>query len=253
VLGISLIKMKNKIELLPEAYSVGWISAIRIEYEVAKAMLDKTHSPLTRQSLHDDSIYTLGSIGENNIVLALLAKQGTSTATGAAKDMMHMFHNIKFGLMVGIGGGIPGGWRDIRLGDVVVSIPDGPHGGVVQYDMGRKETDGLKRTGALNQPPKVLITAANELITTRTTSNDIDKYITQAWKNNTKDEEGAENEWRYPGANKDILFNSIFDHIDKNFDCSACAAEPKALFPRQPRPNPLPKIWVGNIALVIWS
>jgi nucleoside phosphorylase len=33
--------------------------------------------------------------------------------------------------MVGIGGGIPSTKNDIRLGDIVVSLPEGQHGGVI--------------------------------------------------------------------------------------------------------------------------
>jgi nucleoside phosphorylase len=39
--------------------------------------------------------------------------------------------NIKIGLLVGIGGGLPNKQNDIRLGDVVVSKPEGQYGGVV--------------------------------------------------------------------------------------------------------------------------
>jgi hypothetical protein len=49
------------------------------------------------------------------------------------------FPNIKIGLAAGIVGGLPYGENDIRLGDVVVSKPDGRYGGVVQYDLGKLE------------------------------------------------------------------------------------------------------------------
>lgn len=41
--------------------------------------------------------------------------------------------------MVGIGGGIP---SQVRLGDVAVGIPTGPHPGVVQWDLGKAEKEG---------------------------------------------------------------------------------------------------------------
>ena len=40
-------------------------------------------------------------------------------------QMLSGFPAVKFGLMVGIGGGIPSDDNDIRLGDVVVSKPEG--------------------------------------------------------------------------------------------------------------------------------
>jgi nucleoside phosphorylase len=55
--------------------------------------------------------------------------------------------------MVGIGGGVPGKNKDIRLGDIVVSKSVGKHSGVIQYDYGKIVKDRkLEPTGALNKP-----------------------------------------------------------------------------------------------------
>lgn len=70
--------------------------------------------------------------------------------------MVDTFPSIKFGLMVGIGGGIP---PKVRLGDVVVSSPVDQFPGVVQWDIGKAEEGGFKRTGALNNPPCALLAA----------------------------------------------------------------------------------------------
>jgi hypothetical protein len=51
--------------------------------------------------------------------------------------MLNTFHNIRIGLMLGIGGGVPSKSHDIRLDDVVVSAPRGGEGGVFQYDFGK--------------------------------------------------------------------------------------------------------------------
>jgi hypothetical protein len=45
-------------------------------------------------------------------------------------------------LLVGISGGVPTTKNDLRLGDVVVSRPDGRYGGVVQYDFGKSLSEG---------------------------------------------------------------------------------------------------------------
>jgi hypothetical protein len=75
--------------------------------------------------------------------------------------MISTFPSIKFGLMIGIGGGIP---PNVRLGDVVVSTPVDQYPGVVQWDFGKVEDGGnLKRTGALNNPPSALLTALTKL------------------------------------------------------------------------------------------
>ncbi|TEY29167.1 hypothetical protein BOTCAL_0965g00030 [Botryotinia calthae] len=148
--------MEENISLPSEAYTVGWICAIRTELQVAKAMLDKVHASTKEVDLHDDNIYTLGSIAQHNIAITCLPEYCTAIVVTAAKDIIHKFRNIRFGLMFGIGGGIPSTRNDIRLGDVVVSMPNEAGVGVVQYDMGRREKDGFYRKGALNKPPNLL-------------------------------------------------------------------------------------------------
>ncbi|KAL7944061.1 WD40-repeat-containing domain protein [Trichoderma barbatum] len=55
--------------------------------------------------------------------------------------MITTFPNIRIGLMVGIGGGVP---PDVRLGDVVVSCASDVYPGVIQWDMGKAEQGGGK-------------------------------------------------------------------------------------------------------------
>lgn len=56
-------------------------------------------------------------------------------------------------LIVGIGGGLPSQTADIRLGDVVVSVPHMGRSGVVQYDSGKSTPHGFVLTESLNAPP----------------------------------------------------------------------------------------------------
>jgi nucleoside phosphorylase len=63
--------------------------------------------------------------------------------------------------MVGIGGGVPSAKTDIRLGDVVVSQPQQSFGGVVQYDFRKATLNGFERTGSLNSPPQILLSAVS--------------------------------------------------------------------------------------------
>lgn len=120
----------------------------------AKAMLDKIHPGLS-QPLHNHNTYTIGEIYGHNVVIAFLPSgvYGTTSAATVATYMLSSFPAIRFGLMVGIGGGVPTK-ADIRLGDVVASQPSGAFGGVVQYDYGKTINDGkFQRTGALSKPP----------------------------------------------------------------------------------------------------
>ncbi|KAI1357112.1 nucleoside phosphorylase domain-containing protein, partial [Xylaria arbuscula] len=125
-------------------------------------MLDQEHADLPKPS-NDPNTYTLGSIGGHNIVITCLpiGKIGTVSAATVATHMVHAFPSVKFGLMVGIGGGIP---PKVRLGDVVVGIPMGQYPGVIQWDLGKKEKGGeFTRTGSLNKPPDLLLGAVSKL------------------------------------------------------------------------------------------
>ena len=65
------------------------------------------------------------------VITSLLpGRYGTTPAATAAAQMLSSFPAVIFGLMVGIGSGIPSDDNDIRLGDVVVSKPEGTFGGV---------------------------------------------------------------------------------------------------------------------------
>ena len=116
-------------------YTVGWICALDIELAAAVGMLDERHGP---QALppNDWNSYTFGRIGNHNVVIACLPQgvMGTIAAAQVATQMTSTFTELKFGLMVGIGGGVPSKEHDIRLGDVVVSKPTGKSPGVVHYD-----------------------------------------------------------------------------------------------------------------------
>src|SRR5271156_6128338 len=150
----------------PQDYHVGWICAVQTEYVVACEFLDEEYPLLPASSLHDDNIYTFGRMGHHNVVIACLpkGKYGLTSAASVAKDMLRSFPSIRFGLMVGIGGGAPSPKHDIRLGDVVVSSPVGRTGGVIHYEFGKTiQNQKFERTGALNAPPMMLLTAWNVL------------------------------------------------------------------------------------------
>ncbi|KAG9198593.1 hypothetical protein G6514_009835, partial [Epicoccum nigrum] len=144
-------------------YTVGWICALPIELAAAQVMLDEEHSP------HDgvnSTQYTLGRIGSHNVVLACLpaGQMGIGAAAFSAGQATSIFTSIRFGLMVGVGGGAPSTEADVRLGDVVISQPVREHSGVVQYDFGKAGKDGrITRTGSMNAPPKTLLHAVNQL------------------------------------------------------------------------------------------
>ena len=107
-----------------EDYTVGWIAALPIELASAQAMLDEEHEDLDAAP-GDTNTYSLGRVGKHNIVIAGLPVGviGTTAAANAATNLLRSFRNIRFGLLVGIGGGVPQTSHDVRLGDIVISTP----------------------------------------------------------------------------------------------------------------------------------
>jgi nucleoside phosphorylase len=144
------------------SYSVGWVSALSKELTAARAMLDKEHPDLPKPP-NDPNTYTLGSIGEHNVVMVCLplGRMGTNPAATVGAFLISAFPCIKFILMVGIGGGIP---PKVRLGDVVVSTPVATYSGIVQWDYGKaRQGRDFEHIGMLNLPPTTLSTAVAKL------------------------------------------------------------------------------------------
>ncbi|KAF3159861.1 hypothetical protein TWF106_001393 [Orbilia oligospora] len=158
-------------------YTVAWICALHEEYEAAYRMLDVVFDPLPRQLLKrinadDNNTYDCGRINGHYVVIGYLpsGRYGVNAAAAVAKDMVRTFPNIRFGLMVGIGGGAPTQQKDVRLGDVVVSQPEGNFGGVVQIDIerwiqrGGGDRQPLQVTRHLNSPPAHLLGVTSQLL-----------------------------------------------------------------------------------------
>ncbi|GIJ90262.1 hypothetical protein Asppvi_009216 [Aspergillus pseudoviridinutans] len=148
-----------------EDYTVGWISALPLELAAAQAMLDEIHGDAGKLDM-DNNTYTFGTMAGHNCVIACLPAgvYGHTSATTVASQMRSSFPSVRFWLLVGIGGGAPTDKADIRLGDVVVSMPTSQSPGVIQYDYGKLIGDGIfERTGVLNKPPTLLLTAVSKL------------------------------------------------------------------------------------------
>jgi nucleoside phosphorylase len=149
-----------------EDYTIGWICALQEEYEAAGRMLDDEFDSPDTAEANDNNTYVFGRVDRHNVVVGCLphGRYGTSSAASVANHMIRSFPNLRFALMVGIGGGAPTRERDIRLGDVVVSVPQGKLGGIVQYDFGKRLSDGrFERTDQLNAPPEVLLGALPDM------------------------------------------------------------------------------------------
>ncbi|KAL4993931.1 nucleoside phosphorylase domain-containing protein [Aspergillus recurvatus] len=226
-------------------YTVGWICALPRELAAAQALLDELHPPLP-QDPSDLNNYTLGRMGAHNVVMACLPSgvMGTVSAARVASNMRSTFRWLRFGLMVGIGGGVPGE-KDIRLGDVVVGEPNGPFGGVIQYDFGKTVQNGeLLRTGSLNRPPDLLLTAISRLKADHYRNGaDLSRHLSGMFEKYPH----LSSEFSHPGAEYDVLFESDYDHAaNARVSCHSCDLSRQ--IHREPRNSHSPHIHYGLIA-----
>jgi len=224
-------------------YTVGWICALPLELAASMMMFDEEHTTLPGALSSDQNNYSLGKIGEHNVVMACLpaGQTGVHNAATVAAHMKDSFTSIRFSLMVGIGGGVPGQGNDIRLGDVVVSQPELQFGGVVQYDLGKMVADGrFERTGLLRAPPKTLLTALSTL-KARHLLNRI-KFIDSL----SDVLPNLPPNFRHPGAaEEDQLFEAEYNHIG---DATCAACDPNRRVTRVPRNSLDPQVHYGTIA-----
>lgn len=226
-------------------YTVGWICALpETELVAAEAMLDERHSVLSAADPQDTNVYRLGRIGAHNVVIACLpaSRTGKVSAATVAKDMLRSFKAVRFGLMVGIGGGAPfygshsyneaegsdsefedssEDIRDIRLGDVVVSLESKSTEAVVQFDFGKStQAKGFFHTGGkLNKPPNIVLSAVSMLQSKhKLEGHDITDHLSKVWEKYPR----IAKEFERPGPSRDVLFKADVTHIDGKRTCRAC-------------------------------
>lgn len=232
-----------------DQYTVGWICALETEYVAARSFLDKKHGRPEMLSPSDNNHYTLGEITGHYIVIAVLpdGEHGSSSAAGVARDMVHSFPNVRFGLKVGIGGGAPT-TQDVRLGDVVVSSSRSGHGGLLQYDLGKEVQDqGFHQTGLLNQPPPILRTAVSGLQAQyEEEGHQLKESIESVLEGNKR----LKRKYARPPAESDRLYNSQFTHIlDSQSTCAELCDDSELVFrPERTENEDNPAIHYGLIA-----
>lgn len=223
------------------------------ELIAAIAMLDEKHHDKLPAVDGDSNSYTLGSIGEHNVVIASLPSgtYGTNAAATVANQMSRSFQSLQVRLFVGIAGGVPrlagDDPADIRLGDVVVSHPTYHTGGVIQYDLG-KTNEGkqqIERIGTLNKPPTSIQTAVANLEANHRFKKDypLQDHLALMMQQHSH----LAPEYAYQGEEHDILFEAGYKHEGSGPNCANCLESNSV--PRSPRPQPShPHIHYGTIA-----
>jgi nucleoside phosphorylase len=87
------------------AYTVAVVCALRCEINAARALLDAEHERLS-PAPSDENSYILGQMGGHNVAIVFpgSGSYGANAIARATTHMVRTFRNIRFGLMVGIGG-----------------------------------------------------------------------------------------------------------------------------------------------------
>ena len=260
-------------------YTVGWICALpKTELVAAGAMLDEEHPVLPAADPQDTNSYLLGKIGTHNVVIACLPAETTGKVSAAtvAKDMVRSFKAVRFGLMVGIGGGAPyygvmgnndagdgepededsededseedfEDIQDIRLGDVVISLHSKSAEAVVQYDFGKsvQEKEFIHTGGKLNKPPNIVLNAVAMLQGQHERKgHKIPEQLSKMVSENPL----MAAKFQCPGSAKDRLFKSDVIHVDGKKSCKACCGSLDVnLVKRKDRYDSAPSLHYGTI------
>jgi len=229
-------------------YTVAIICPMGVELAPVIALLDEKHKNL--ETSRDQNAYELGNMGQHNIVVAVMWNIGNNAAASVITQLLNDFRHVRFGLLVGVGGGIPDedydeddeDLNDIRLGDVVVSEPRGQFGGVVQFDRGNSSTGEIfVPKGHLSSPPNILAGNVEKLKAIHCLNGHrISKFLGEIFGNYAHMKET----YSCPGLGADKLFDPNHLHQGKN-TCKKCDAT-KTINRRQ-RISLEPRIHYGTI------
>jgi nucleoside phosphorylase len=213
------------------------------EMTAVRYMLDREHDA-PELPANDDNVYIFGELWGHNVVVACLpGTQGKASAAIVASKLDSTFESIKLRFMVGIGGGVPSARHDIRLGDVVVSMPEGTHGGVIQYDLG-KDTgeDEFQLKGSLLPPPMRLRSAVVRMQSDHyAADNKTQEFLSQMLQRS----QGL-SIYDRSSCGQDILFKPDYSHVSGEATCEKC--DKSGAVHRRARSSSNPKIHYGLIA-----
>ncbi|VUC20750.1 unnamed protein product [Clonostachys rosea] len=216
-----------------EDYHIAWICALYIEVAAAQAMLDEVYE--SAAGVEGGTGHVLGRIRHHNVIIASLpdTQYGTNNAAIVATDLKRIFPSVKYGLVVGIGGGVPGKDAEIRLGDIVVGTR------VVQHDLskitGREQVERIAT-------PRILPLSLGRAVSTLRAKHELDgsqvSLILQEKMAN------------YPAYARpkvpDRLFLKEYRHEVLSHSCDAC--DPSKVVVRADRSSIDPIMHYGTIA-----
>ncbi|OAR00377.1 hypothetical protein LLEC1_01002 [Akanthomyces lecanii] len=228
--------------LNPAHYTVVWIAPLEIEARAALLLLDHRHPGGFPLSRGHDYIFLPGDVCGHNVIIATLPagqEYGTGSAAAIASQVKQCFPNLWFGLLVGVAAGLPNFSRtpplDIRLGDVLVSLPEGDSPALVAYDLG-KETENnefqLFHGGRVVSATETVVRSAIGRIKLEA-PNDVALFLHHYEK--IKEEEHSDGSFVDPGQENDLYYHMENDGVER----------PRQ---RQPRPHSRrTRVWYGPL------
>ncbi|KAF2228067.1 nucleoside phosphorylase domain-containing protein, partial [Elsinoe ampelina] len=225
-------------------YRVGIVCALGVEEAAVTAMLDSTHLELPGLP-SDDNFYRFGTMSGHDVVVTCLPAGviGKVESTRIANNMRHSFPAVEIVLMVGVGGGVPSRKHDIRLGDIVVSQPEGSHPGLVEWDAGKAGAGGFVRRGSLNRPNRIILHCLQQVQGKHTAEDNVlNEHISGLRKRQPHLEPAG---CKAPDPQLDILFSPEYVHPNEYPSCHHC--DKRFIVERMPRVSSRPFIFYGNI------
>lgn len=125
------------------------VCALPIELAAVQVVFDEEH-PLRPSDSGDPNQYAFGRIGNHNVVVACLPMgvYGQTSTAVVVSQLRRSYNHITRVALVGVGSGCPNAKRDVRLGDVVVSVQQG----VAHLDLPSLQQGELKQNSFLPRP-----------------------------------------------------------------------------------------------------
>ncbi|KAF3012803.1 hypothetical protein E8E14_007171 [Neopestalotiopsis sp. 37M] len=200
-----------------DGFTVAIICALKNEFNAVSLVFDEfwdDDEDKYGKASGDPNHYTVGRIGNHDVVLALLPHMGKVNAASAAASMRFSYRALSLALIVGVCGGVPTGQHgEVLLGDVIISSS------VVQYDAGRQYPNRFERKntqedvfGRLNKDIQGLIRLFEtdrgmKKLETRTAS-----CLEQLQAKAASDQRIGKDRYGYPGIVEDKLFEPTYRH-----------------------------------------
>ncbi|KAL7920802.1 hypothetical protein ACQKWADRAFT_297339 [Trichoderma austrokoningii] len=202
-----------------EDFEIAIICALPLEFDAISLLFDEfwdEHGDTFGRVPGDSNHYTTGRISKHNVVLALLPHMGKAHAASAAANMRSSYGGLRLVILAGVCGGVPqNDENEMFLGDVVISSS------VIQFDFGRHYPNGFVRKDTYEDNLRKHDKNISGLLRKFGTDIGQDKLHERA-AHFLKQLQAVKHrdKYRYPGTDKDKLFEPSYRH--KHRDSAAC-------------------------------